>query len=86
MNRATKIYDEQVKGTAECADKFVIVRFIKKMKEKKITDEKLFSEADTSNDGVIDLMELNQCLANYGGFSEKELYSIMQFMDINGDF
>ena len=46
----------------------------------------MFSEADVSGDGVIDLTELNDCLAKYGGFSEKELYSIMQFMDINGDF
>ena len=30
-------------------------------------------------------MELKDCLKAHGGFTEKELYSIMKYMDIDGD-
>ena len=58
---------------------------IKILRDKKLSAEKLFGEADSSGDGSLDLLELKECLYNIGGFSEKELGAIMNYMDIDGD-
>ena len=62
-----------------------LIRLIKIIRERKITDAELFSKSDKSGDGVIDLTELKECLETFEGFTEKELNSIMMYMDIDGD-
>ena len=62
-----------------------LYRMIKKIRERDLTIEKMFELADTSGDGVLDIMEMKQCLTEIGGFSGKELHAITTYLDIDKD-
>jgi len=53
-----------------------LFRMVKVLRERKLTFDELFLEADTSGDGIIDLAELKVFLDKLGGFHKKELHSI----------
>jgi len=62
-----------------------LFRMVKILRERKVTFDELFIEADTSGDGIIDLLELKVFLDNLGGFQEKELHSLKNYLDIDKD-
>ena len=62
-----------------------ICRFVKVVRDKGITDEKLFSKADANNEGEVDMKALKVCLENLKGLTEKELSQIMTYIDVDGD-
>ena len=62
-----------------------LFRLVKILRERNLAFEELFKKADTSGDGLIDLLELKAFLDDFGGFQEKELHSIKNYLDIDKD-
>ena len=85
MKKANKLYDDYRQKVNDQFKNLPIIRFVRILREKNTQTDKLFDQADKDGGGNIDLLELKDCLKLHGGFTEKELYSIMKYMDVDGD-
>ena len=60
-----------------------IIKFVAAMKERDLTDDEFFRMIDVSNDGFIQIAEMEAVIKIFSDFSSKELHSVYKFFDID---
>jgi len=60
-------------------------KFITSMKSRDMNEEELFRMIDVSNDGMIQVSEMEEVIKIFDDFKIKELHAIYNFFDIDGN-